>query len=108
MYDAVYRIASGMEPSKVAAASERFGPMLFEGFGSLPTAIDNDGIVPTLSQPWGQVLACARGDHLDIIGHFDDAHRQPPHNDWLSTGTGFDRLDFERIWRRIASWLMED
>lgn len=107
LYDAVYRIASGMEPSKLAAASERFGPMLFEGFGSLPTAIDNDGIVPTLSQPWGQVLACARGDHLDIIGHFDDVHRQPAHRDWLATGTGFDRLDFERIWRKIAGWLME-
>lgn len=66
---------------------------------------DGDGIVPTKSQPHGDVLYEANGDHLDVIGHFDDPDHQPPHNDWLNTGSKFDREQFEELWTKVARFL---
>jgi hypothetical protein len=62
---------------------------------------------PTLSQLHGRVVAAARADHLDVIGHFDHATREPPHFDWLTTGTGFDRRAFETVWERVLGFLLE-
>ncbi len=64
---------------------------------------DGDGIVPTASQRHGRVLYEARGDHLDVIGHFDDLDHQPPHTDWLNTGSNFDRVQFEALWTAVAT-----
>jgi hypothetical protein len=65
----------------------------------------NDGIVPTASQLWGDPIAGVWADHLDVIGHFDHPTHVPPHFDWLVSGTGFTRPQFERLWRDIALWL---
>lgn len=35
----------------------------------VPGIHDNDGVVPTLSQPWGRVVALVEADHLDVVGH---------------------------------------
>ena len=43
--------------------------LLRKQFGEVIDSDDNDGIVPTLSQPWGKCIAVAQADHLDIIGH---------------------------------------
>ena len=64
-----------------------------------------DGIVPAASQRHGELLFDARADHLDVIGHFDDPDHQPPHNDWLNTGSGFDRAKFEELWTTVARFL---
>lgn len=106
VYDALYRIAASMPAEKLPALSEPLRQALMKGFGPLPTAADNDGVVPTLSQPWGEVLWCAKADHLDAIGHFDDRSHVPPHFDWVSTGTGFNRKDFEALWMRVAQYLV--
>jgi hypothetical protein len=37
--------------------------------GEVPGVQDNDGVVPTLSQPWGRVVALLEADHLDVVGH---------------------------------------
>ena len=66
---------------------------------------DNDGMVPTMSQPWGEVLAAVDADHLDIIGHFADWESQPPHYDWLRTGTGFTAPEFEAVWASVFAFL---
>jgi triacylglycerol lipase len=66
---------------------------------------DGDGIVPTKSQQHGEVLYEANGDHLDVIGHFDDPDHQPPHTDWLNTGSKFDRAQFEALWTKVAEFL---
>jgi triacylglycerol lipase len=66
---------------------------------------DGDGIVPEASQRRGQVLFEARGDHLDVIGHFDDPDRRPPHTDWLNTGSKFDRAQFEQLWTQVARFI---
>ncbi len=64
-----------------------------------------DGIVPTASQRRGPVLFEAVGDHLDVIGHFDDANHQPPHTDWITTRSGFDRVQFEALWTEVARFV---
>jgi hypothetical protein len=66
---------------------------------------DGDGIVPVESQRRGRVLFEAVGDHLDVIGHFDDPDHQPPHLDWLNTGSKFDRAAFERLWTSVARFI---
>lgn len=78
---------------------------LRHAYGKVPTAAANDGIVPTRSQAWGSVLHAAIADHLDVIGHFRDASRDPPHVDWLVTGSGFDRACFEALWDDVADFL---
>lgn len=74
---------------------------LRRAFGWIPTAHHSDGIVPTRSQVWGHVVAAVRADHLDVLGHFDDPTRDPPHYDWLCSGAGYTRRDFEDTWRRV-------
>jgi triacylglycerol lipase len=80
---------------------------LREGFGELPEQIDNDGIVPTLSQPWGRCVAMARADHLDIIGHFRDEHDALHPYDWLTTRSDFRSQEFHDVWQRVAEFLAE-
>jgi hypothetical protein len=67
--------------------------------------VANDGMVPTASQLWGEVIAGVWADHLDVIGHFDHPTHVPPHFDWLASGTGFTRLQFERLWTKVVAWL---
>ena len=86
-------------PRDVAAALE-------EGLGDVPSARASDGIVPTLSQHWGEVVCATRADHLDVIGHFDDDRSTPPHFDWLPSGSGFGREEFRRVWARVAQFLV--
>jgi hypothetical protein len=62
----------------------------------------NDGIVPVLSQLWGEVVHVCRADHLDVVGHFSAPDHEPPHFDWLPTASGFTRDEFERLWDAVA------
>jgi hypothetical protein len=105
VYSALHRLAA---PPKDAPAP-RLAPgqvrALRRFFGALPPVTANDGIVPTLSQLHGRVLYGARGDHLDVLGHFGDAALDPPHVDWLTTGSGFDRRGFDAVWTAVAVFL---
>jgi hypothetical protein len=62
----------------------------------------NDGIAPTLSQIYGQVLGVEIADHLDVIGQFADAGEEP-YTDWMESGANFNERDFIRVWDRIAN-----
>lgn len=73
--------------------------------GTLPEPSDSDGVTPTYSQLWGELIAAVCGDHLDVCGHFSDPTRTPIHADWLVSGVEFSRRDFERVWQRIADFL---
>ncbi|MFZ5471833.1 MAG: esterase/lipase family protein [Myxococcota bacterium] len=106
LYDALYRLAAGMDAKKLLPLSEATRAALVAGLGELPSATDNDGVVPTLSQPWGDVIACAVADHLDVLGHFAGEKLSPPHHDWLCTGSGFSREAFEQVWHAVARWLL--
>ena len=78
---------------------------LEEVFGEVPDADANDGIVPTRSQLWGHVIHVATADHLDACGHFDEPSHDPPHVDWIATGSSFDRAAFELLWADVAQFV---
>jgi triacylglycerol lipase len=67
----------------------------------------SDGVVPTLSQPWGEIIGIADADHHDVIGHFPDPSHVPPHVDWLATSTGFSRERFTALWEGVADWMLQ-
>jgi hypothetical protein len=79
--------------------------VLRRAYGRIPDAAANDGIVPTLSQLHGELVSAVWADHHDVIGHFNRPGHVPPHFDWMASGTGFDRAQFEQVWTRVARFL---
>ncbi len=61
----------------------------------------NDGVVPTFSQVYGEVLDLVVADHLDIVGQFPEASDEP-HADWLPSGSEFGEQTFQAAWGRVA------
>jgi len=106
IYGAIYRLsaAPGLAPPPQPSAAQRRS--LRRAYGKLPSARANDGIVPTRAQLHGRVIAAVRGDHLDVIGHFDDPRSDPPHFDWLTTGSGFDGARFEAVWEAVLEFVL--
>jgi hypothetical protein len=108
LYSALYQL--------IAAAPGRVSPdlapdqarALRRAYRTLPARDANDGLVPTLSQAWGHVVHAAVADHLDVLGHFRGAAHDPPHVDWLVTGSDFDRRRFEALWADVARFLVGD
>lgn len=62
----------------------------------------NDGIVPTLSQVWGEVGGAHKGDHLDVVGQYAREHDGKHYRGWLRSGSGFGDADFARLWGEVA------
>ena len=50
--------------------------------------------------------AAVRADHLDVVGHFKDPAGGAL-RDWLPSGAGFDVATFDRLWDRVAAFLVE-
>jgi hypothetical protein len=106
LYSALYRlieaaplrVSPGLAPAQARA--------LRRSYRTLPSPVANDGIVPTISQAWGQIIHAAVADHLDVLGHFRDAAHAPPHVDWLVSGSDFDRRRFEALWGDVARFLL--
>ncbi|HLK11440.1 MAG TPA: hypothetical protein VKW76_08665 [Candidatus Binatia bacterium] len=105
LYQALYRLAARTPPGRVPPLARGQASALRRAYGRVPGAEENDGVVPTRSQVWGDVIHAARADHHDVLGHFDDPQHVPPHFDWLATGTGFDRTAFEALWEDVARWI---
>ncbi|RDV39905.1 triacylglycerol lipase [Bradymonadaceae bacterium TMQ3] len=78
--------------------------VLVEAYGALPGRRESDGVVPTLAQVWGEVIHATVADHLDVCGHFNDAHHTPPHVDWFISGSAFTRERFDRLWDDVAAF----
>lgn len=66
----------------------------------------NDGLVPTTSMIWGDVLWAGNADHLDILGHFR-GERDSSHTDWMVSGAGFREDDFDEVMDAIADFLLQ-
>jgi triacylglycerol lipase len=75
-------------------------------WGESASKLDNDGMVPTVSQVHGTILHAATADHLDVIGHLHEPDHQPPHHDWIASGSGFGRERFEVLWRAVAATIL--
>lgn len=65
-----------------------------------------DGIVPTLSMLWGEMIWCGRADHLDIVGHFADDEGRGEHLDWLTSGANFRRAQFDEVTDALCRFML--
>jgi len=106
IYAALHRLAGATPARRAPALTPAAVRTLRNALGAVPSEAANDGIVPTRSQVWGRILGAARADHLDVLGHFRDGTMDPPHVDWLTTGSGFDRPRFERLWGAVARFIV--
>jgi hypothetical protein len=108
IYGAIHRVSSTTPRAETPPLDAAQRRALRRDYGKIPSLRANDGIVPTRSQVFGRVIATVRGDHLDVIGHFNDPSTEPPHFDWITTGSGFGRADFEATWKRVLDFALRD
>ena len=102
LFVALYRLSAGGGEGGLPRITRDHAAVLRRAYGRIPDAAANDGIVPTLSQIHGELVAATWADHHDVIGHFDLPTHVPPHFDWMASGTGFGLEAFEQVWRRVA------
>jgi hypothetical protein len=102
-------------PCRAAETPDDHEQLLTRVFGRSPGARENDGVVPLRSQLWGKLEWVGYGDHLDVLGHFRDKTLartlgggavEPPHVDWLYSGSFFDRERFASLVDAIARGLL--
>jgi len=106
IFTTMHRMTSQMPQRYLPMMASEQHAALRRGLPFAPTAGDSDGVVPTFSQVWGDVVHACQADHHDVIGHFGDGQHDPPHYDWLSSGSGFDRRSFERLWTDVTHYIV--
>lgn len=102
IYLAMHRASSSLPRERQAELTQAQARALIDAFGLVPGAGDSDGIVPTLSQVRGRVIAAVHADHLDAMGYYAGGV------DWLMSGSNFQREAFEALWERVASFIADD
>ncbi len=105
MYSTLYQLTSQrprMYP--YAQPSETESALLRSGIHHEVDDKSNDGVVPTLSMLWGELLWCGEADHLDVLGHFHDDGSPPIHVDWVTSGAHFSRQRFGSLMDAIAGF----
>jgi triacylglycerol lipase len=105
MYTTLYKFTSQrpkMYPYAEPTSEQR--QMLTRNVSGEVDDQDNDGIVPTLSQIWGELVWCGDGDHLDVLGHFQDDATPRQHVDWMTSGANFTRKRFESVMDALAKY----
>ena len=107
LYGLLHSLSTRFPKSRKPGLPSDYRIPLLRYYPKLPEADSSDGVVPTLSQLHGELLFGARADHLDVIGHFDDPKHFPPHYDWLASGSGFRRGEFERLWTAVIDFIAE-
>lgn len=105
IYQGLYRLCARQDPRSFPAPDSEQTRALVERYGKVPDSRANDGFVPTRSMVDAQVIHVGRGDHHDVIGYFDDGDHDPPHIDWVATGSGFRRPHFEALWGDVAAFM---
>ena len=105
----LYWLLHRLSREKDAALREQLSPeqlgKLDAGLGRVASGRDSDGLVPVLSQIWGEVLHVAQADHLDVVGQYGAAGEDAWGGDWLPSYSGFDRARFEAVWQDIAEFI---
>lgn len=108
LYAFLYRLAARHDsrwiPEAVGAQRDR----LLEFWGELPSPHDNDGVCPTNSQVWGELVHATSADHLDVVGHFGATVESGHAGDWLPSHSGFSAEHFERLWSDVAAFILRE
>jgi triacylglycerol lipase len=107
IYATLYQFSSqesAMYP--YARPTQREAEFLRAGMDHDVTSTDNDGIVPTLSMLWGELLWAGEADHLDVLGHFQDDQKPAEHLDWVTSGSRFTRQRFGAVLDAIAGFAL--
>jgi triacylglycerol lipase len=107
LYAFLYRLAARHEARWIPEAVGQQRERLVELLGELPSPHDNDGISPTNSQVWGELVHATNADHLDVCGHFGSTEQGDHAGDWLPSHSGFDAERFERLWTDVATFILD-
>jgi pimeloyl-ACP methyl ester carboxylesterase len=105
VYALLYRLARRgrlLAPALSEAQTEQL-----TRYGALPERADSDGLVPTLSQVWGQVLYFAEADHLDVVGQYGVSTAAAATGDFIPSFSAFGPAEFAELWRRVARFVAE-
>lgn len=108
LFALMWLLASRSHEENVAPLTERQRWIIEEGYGSLPDVTANDGIVPTRSQVLGDVIHCAKGDHLDVVGHYGAESEDHVMADWLPSQGGFGGEQFRALWFDVAAFIYRE
>jgi hypothetical protein len=107
LYTTLHGVASRHdERYPYAKPSAKEASALAYGLRREPTPELVDGVVPTMSMPWGDLLWCGAGDHLDVVGHFADDRKPFDHVDWLHSGAHFSRHAFAELNDAICRFML--
>ena len=106
-YRGLHLVTSAVSASVELSPTVEQARALEAHLGRVPGRNDNDGMVPSLSQLWGEVVFASSADHMDVMGHFHGPFDHPRHVDWLRTGSGFDLPRFEALFGAIAAFIDE-
>jgi triacylglycerol esterase/lipase EstA (alpha/beta hydrolase family) len=107
VYGALYRLAAHTPRGRSPRLTAEQARALRRAYGAQPSVTANDGMVPTRSQVWGDIIHAVQADHLDVIGHFGDPSQTPPHVDWLATGSGFNQEQFDALWLDVIQYIVK-
>lgn len=110
IYAALYQFASKVpDVYPYARPTERELALLRSGIDHEIGDSTNDGIVPTLSMLYGELIWAGEADHLDVLGHFhDDEPGLSSHRDWITSGSRFSRRQFNALLDALASFQLRD
>jgi hypothetical protein len=108
IYATLYRIAAFAKTEPLPPLVAEQHQMLERAFAAAPSRSWSDGLVPTLSQVWGQVVHAAYADHLDVVGHYGSTRDGDRTSDWLPSCSGFDDAAFDALWNDVAHFITEE
>jgi triacylglycerol lipase len=106
LYVVLHFVAGRGEAFLVPAPAPQQRDALIAAYGAVPAALDNDGIVPTNSQVWGELIHGTTADHLDVVGQFGRVDETSWAGDWLPSYSGFDREAFAALWSAVAGFVL--
>lgn len=106
LYTLLHSLAAVAPEAFATTPTPEQARVLQRAYGEVPARSANDGVVPTLSQLWGELVYAANADHLDVIGHFASEARDIQRADLLPTHSRFDEIAFERLWSAVADFVL--